>query len=234
MILVLAFFGSLIPGIILFLWLRGQKDMAPDYRERCGKSLLYGLISVVAVLFVSLIINIILKLLHLQDGDPLLYRFLQTMLVLAFAEELTKFFAMKKAVKGRKNSWFELTVFMTLAGLGFEMAEAIPYAIGNGPITMFVRGITLMHASYGFILGWSVGKSAKTGNKIHGIIGFLACVILHGLYDFSLSEEFLSIDDDLAAVAFALVAVSVVALILLIRFVIKRRNDPKYTEITVR
>ena len=55
MILVLAFLGSMVPAVLLFLWLRGQKNMAPDYRERCGKSLLYGLISVVAVLFVSLI-----------------------------------------------------------------------------------------------------------------------------------------------------------------------------------
>ena len=37
MILVLAFFGSLIPGIILFLWLRGQKDMRPGYQSFCSR-----------------------------------------------------------------------------------------------------------------------------------------------------------------------------------------------------
>ncbi len=153
------------------------------------------------------------------------------MILLAFSEELMKFLVMKKAVKGEEHSWFEYAVFMAITAMEFGLAEAIPYAFEGGAIPMFVRGFTLMHTGYGFVIGYFYGKSKKTGNKIHFIIGFLIAWILHGVYDFSLSEEFLGISDDLAIVAFGLVAISLVFIVLLIRFVRKRRKDPKYTEV---
>ena len=62
MILVLAFFGSLIPGIILFLWLRGQKDMRPGYQRFCSRALVGGILSVIGAFFLSTAFSIIFKL----------------------------------------------------------------------------------------------------------------------------------------------------------------------------
>ena len=231
MILVLAFFGSLIPGIILFLWLRGQKDMRPGYQRFCDRALVGGILSVIAAFLMSTAFSIIFKLTGVKELDPLLYRFLHMMILIAFSEELMKFLVMKKAVKGEEHSWFEYAVFMAITAMGFGLAEAIPYAFEGGAIHMFVRGFTLMHTSYGFIIGYFYGKTKKTGQKIYGIIGFLIAWLLHGLYDFSLSDEFEALNDNLVFIPFLLTFISVVMIIVFIRFVRKRRNDPKYTEL---
>lgn len=42
MVLVLAFLASMIPGAALFLWLYKQKDMQPEYRSTCKRSLISG------------------------------------------------------------------------------------------------------------------------------------------------------------------------------------------------
>ena len=54
--------------------------------------------------------------------------------------------------------------------------------------------------------------------------------VIHGLYDFSLSEAFIAINDNLAAVALSLAVLDIVLVILLVRFVRKRRNQETYTE----
>ena len=77
-----------------------------------------------------------------------------------------KFLAMKRVIKDRPSSWLEVTVFMTLSGLGFEVIEAIPYAISSGAAPMLVRGVTMMHAAFGFVTGYFYGKGLHTGKKL--------------------------------------------------------------------
>ena len=91
--------------------------------------------------------------------------------MLALAEEVMKFLAMKRVIKDRPSSWLEVTVFMTLSGLGFEVIEAIPYAIGSGAAPMLVRGVTMMHAAFGFVTGYFYGKGLQTGNKVTAMTG---------------------------------------------------------------
>ena len=87
-----------------------------------------------------------------------------------------------------------------------------------------------MHTRYGFIIGDFYGKTKKTGQKIHGIIGFLIAWLLHGLYDFSLSEVFLEINDNLVFVPFILVLIDIILVVRIVRFVKKSRNRPECTE----
>ena len=231
LILILAFIVSMIPTVLLFLWIRGQKNIAENYNNNCTKAFVRGLLSVLPVIPTSLVLNIAVNLTGFKESNPVLYQALYTFLVLAFSEELMKFLMMKGVIKGGKHSWYEIAAFMTLVGLGFELIEAIPYAIGADPMTMFVRGLTVMHGGYGFITGYFYGKSVYTGNKAYGIFGFCLSWILHGLYDFGLSEELLAVDDDLAFIAITLAAISLVFLVLLVRFFKKRRTDEKYLSI---
>ena len=53
---------------------------------------------------------------------------------------------------------------------------------------------------------------------------------MHGMYDFSLSETFTAINDNLVIIPLALAALDIVLVILLIRFVIKGKNQEKYTD----
>ncbi len=62
---------------------------------------------------------------------------------------------------------------MVIIGTAFGMIEDIPYAIGENPIVIIVRGLTLGHVGYAFIMGWFYGKELYTGKKRYGVIAVL-------------------------------------------------------------
>ena len=55
-------------------------------------------------------------------------------------------------------------------------------------------------------------------------MGFALSWFLHGLYDFSLSEEFIALHEDLAMVAVGLAILDIVLVILLIAYVRKAKK----------
>ena len=64
----------------------------------------------------------------------------------------------------------------------------------------------------------------KNGNPATKWTGFVLAWLMHGLYDFSLSDEFQALNDNLAIIPLALVVLEIVLVILLIRFVRKMRS----------
>lgn len=54
--------------------------------------------------------------------------------------------------------------------------------------------------------------------------------LLHGLYDFSLSDEIGTITDVFSFIAVTLAVLDLVIIIALIIFIHKNKNNPKYTE----
>ena len=147
--------------------------------------------------------------------------------MLAFAEELVKYLAFRRTLKKTdyRVSWLDVTVLMVITGIGFDLIESIIYAIGASVPVVLIRGICIPHAGHGFITGYFYGKGVKNGNPSVKWRGFVLAWLIHGLYDFSLSEAFIAINDNLAAVALSLAVLDIVLVILLVRFVRKRRNQ---------
>ena len=129
-----------------------------------------------------------------------------------------------------KYSWFDLTIVMTLVGLGFECIETVTIGIGSNIIIMIIRGISLGHAGYGFIMGWFYGKMKKTGKKIYGVLSFLIPLVLHGLYDFGLSQELIELNENFAIISILLEVVCLVCVVLIVRFIKKRKDTDIYRE----
>ena len=230
LLLILAFIVSLVPAFFFYRWLKKQPDMEDGYAGYCRKALIAGFVAVVPVVLGSLTLHVLGNLLHFKEQDPILYRVYWTFLVLALVEEAVKFLMMRRVIRDRACSWLEITIFMALVGLGFEIVEAIPYAIGANPITMFVRGATLMHMTYGFVTGYFYGRARHEKDNVYAVCGFLLVWLMHGLYDFTLSDEVLDINEAIAAVPLALAAFSVVLVFLFIRFVKKARQEDRYLE----
>ena len=130
-----------------------------------------------------------------------------------------------------KYNWYNITIFMTIVGLGFGCIENVAYSFGSGIIVMLLKGISIGHAGYGFIMGWFYGKMLKTKKKIYGILSFIIPWLLHGLYDFGLSKELIKVNDNFAFISILLELVCIIFVFLIIRFVRKRKDDPKYTKI---
>ncbi len=126
-------------------------------------------------------------------------------------------------------SWLDVTALMTVSAIGFAMIESLViYLDANIPIVL-IRGFSLPHAGYGYLLGYYLGKSERIGKPAVRWIGFALAVFLHALYDLSLSEEFLAVNDNLAVIPFLLIAVELILVVRLILFVRKARKDETCT-----
>ena len=105
---------------------------------------------------------------------------------------------------------------MTIIGLGFGMLESVLYAIGATVPVVLIRGICVPHAGYGFLVGYFYGKGSKADKSALKWMGFLLAWLMHGLYDFSLSQEFIALNDNLAIVALLLAVLDIVLVLCLI------------------
>lgn len=221
---------ALIPSVLLYLWLK--KKSTGESKEVCKKAFTSGILSCFPIILVSMVLHIVEKLLNIDEMNPILYNFYHTFIVLAFAEELVKFLTFKSLLKKNphKYSWFNLVVFMTIIGIGFGAIENVAVAVGSNVIVMLIRGISMGHAGYGFIMGWFYGKMMKTGKKIYGYLSFIIPWLLHGLYDFGLTDELLKVNDNFAFISVSLELVCIIFVFVIIRFVKKREKSDTYTK----
>lgn len=220
------------PSLVLYFWLSRRLKNEPAYQQSCKKALITGIVSTFPVLLTSGALYLLLRVTRLQDTNALLYEALYKFIVLAFAEELVKYLAFRRFLKKSDYpcSWLDLTVFMTIVGMGFGLWESLVYLFGSGPMVMLMRGIVLPHAGYGTIVGWFYGKSLKTGKRGFTALGIVISWLLHGLYDFCLSQEFVALSDAIMVLALVLEALNLVLVIWLIIFAVRGQRNKKYTE----
>ena len=113
---------------------------------------------------------------------------------------------------------------MVIVGTAFGLMEALPYAFDASPMMMLVRGFTMGHVGYGFIMGWFYGKRLYTGKKKYAVISVLLPWLLHGIYDFSLTPELLEVNENLMFLALFMALLDIVMLILMIRFFVRSKK----------
>lgn len=230
---ILFFLLSIIPSVLIFIWLRNRQKENILYRKKCTYSFVSGLISVLPILLLSAILYIlsaVLKLALLKDVNILVYQAIYTFVVLAFAEEIIKYFTFRFVLKRNPYaySWADVVAFMVIIGTAFGLIEDIPYAIGASPIIMLVRGFTMGHVGYGFIMGWFYGKRLHTGKKRYGVFALLVPWLIHGLYDFSLTQELMEISDNFAFLGVSLALMDIVLVILMVRFFVRSKKQERY------
>jgi len=229
----IAFPISMIPMILLFLFVRNKAGTGEEWKRRCKAYLLKGLPTVLLALLFSFIFNLIEAFSGIRNTNPVLVRLFHAFIVLALAEELSKGYNSLKVLKKEKAgglSWLDfITAFMIVA-MAFGVLESIAYAFATNPIQMFVRGITGMHAGYGFITGWFYGKGIRDNSKVLKITGFLISLFLHGLYDWMLDPNVLELTEWIAVAAVSIAFLGFVLFVFMFFFYWKAGRNPKYTE----
>ena len=230
-IFAVGFIVSLIPSIALYFWFKGLKS-DQLYKESCKKAFINGLIAVFPVILLSAIFALLKNLLF-ANVNPLLYAAVHCFIVLALAEELAKYFMGRKTIDKMINSvsWLDQIIFMGIVGIGFGIAEDIPYAIESSPLAMLIRGFTIGHGVYGMMTGYFLGKIMKDGKsgRWQGLLAIVPAWLIHGLYDFGLSQEIEVLGDWTAIISVSLAVFELIMLIVFILFIRKARNDEKYT-----
>lgn len=234
MLLSIVFFViSIIPTTVLFIWLKFRRKDDEQYRKCCNSAFIRGIVSVlpiVAFSFAVHILNVLVFNTVLKDTDRFIYIIVYNFLVLALVEETVKFLVFRSLLKKKcvKTSWADTAAYMVIVGLGFGLIESLTYAIDANAVTMLVRGFTLGHAGYGLIMGFFYGKMLYSGRKRYGIAGFIIPWFIHGLYDFSLAQEFLDISEYAAFLPVALAVLDIVLLVLMIVFFVRSKKKKKY------
>ena len=223
------------PSVLVFILLRNRHKGDTLYRKSCSYAFISGLISVLPILILSavlFIMNAALKLTLLKDANILVYKAIYKFIVLAFAEEFIKYLVFRFVLKRKKYSysWADVTAIMVIVGTAFGLMEALPYAFDASPMMMLVRGFTMGHVGYGFIMGWFYGKRLYTGKKKYAVISVLLPWLLHGIYDFSLTPELLEVNENLMFIALFMALLDIVMLILMIRFFIRSKKQERYMQ----
>lgn len=220
---VLFFLISLVPSVLILVWLGKRHRDDALYKEVYKSALIRGLISVLPILALSgalALSNAALKATVLKGANVFLIKAIYNFVVLAFAEEFIKFMLFRGVLKKKPYpySWADVTALIVIIGTAFGLIEDLPYAIGSNPMTMLVRGLTMGHVGYGFVMGWFYAKRLYTGKKAYGVFALVLPWLVHGLYDFSLAPELIELNDNFAFLGVSLAVFDLVLLVLMFRF----------------
>ena len=210
-------------------------DNVLTYRKYCTSAFVRGMLCALPILALSgilFILNGVLRTTLLVNMPVLLYKAIYNFIVLALVEEIVKFIAFKLFLKKKPFAYSsaDIVAIMVIIGTGFGLLESVLYAIDSSPIVMLVRGITIGHAGYGFLMGLLYAKRMQTGKKVYGFLAVLIPWLIHGLYDFSLSPELIQVNDNFAFLGVSLALLDVVLLILMICYFVKAKKKAKTTE----
>ena len=226
---IIVFLISLIPCVFYYYFLKRLKGDNTEYKKDCRKSLVKGLGSAVPVFLLDLVINILLGLIGISDtASPVVNTLIRCFVVNAFVEELVKVWIGKKTIKKNHDtvSWLDMIAFIAISSIGFEITESIVYIFSSSPGQLLVRGLSVMHLSFGLIEGWYNGKYASTGQKIYSVLSLAVSMLIHGTYNFGLSDEAPEI---LGVLSLIFAAASLVYWIYMIFWIRKRKDDPVYS-----
>ncbi|MFK8103524.1 MAG: PrsW family intramembrane metalloprotease [Saprospiraceae bacterium] len=117
-------------------------------------------------------------------------------LVVAFSEELVKFAVLMLYPYQQKvfNEPLDGIVYSVVIAMGFATVENVIYANLFGLPTTFLRSFTAVpaHAVFAVIMGYYVGLAKFDKNRQYQLIatGFGGAVIIHGIYDFFILQEY--------------------------------------------
>ena len=132
--------------------------------------------------------------------DTVLYNVLLYFVVVAIAEESSKYIFLKRNSwnSPEYNSLFDGVVYAVFTSLGFALWENISYVMHYGFTTALVRAVTAIpgHACFGVFMGVFYGLARKyqnSGNphasRVCRFLSVFFPVLLHGTYDYIASTQ---------------------------------------------
>lgn len=213
---------GLSPVIFLFSWvyLRDKNNKEPF--------LLLALVFILGAATVIPAIPIeqkITEMLQASPGRDMMAAFFYAFVVAALTEEMLKYFVLRVVAYGRQSfdEPYDGIMYAVAASLGFAAAENLLYIMSFGIQTGVLRMFTAVpgHMMFGVLMGYFVGmakfKPGRSRGLLLHLVGILAAVTVHGLYDFFLMwNEY--------AIAYLAIAVLIVGIILARRAMVIHRE----------
>ena len=229
MIVILIGLVSFIPSILLFLFLRNNHKDDEEYRKNCLSLLGKGVVICLLVVAFDLAFKIPWAMLHVAEKYPWIDRLFTCFIVNALVEETCKFLAARKYINldKTKTSKLDIISYLVIAALSFGLVEDVVYMLTTNLGQIIVRGVLMGHVPYEMIMGYFYGRAIAEDKKGFKVLAFVIPILLHGTYNFGLTE---GLPDFWAIIVVTLVALETAYMIYMIFFIRKKRNDPEYTK----
>jgi RsiW-degrading membrane proteinase PrsW (M82 family) len=175
-------------ALVLYIYYRDKHD-----REPLGmllRSFIAGIISIIPAAIIEYKFGI-------EDKNSLMTTAYATFLVIAGAEEVSKYVFMRRIAYHHKafNEPFDGIVYCVMVSMGFAAAENVMYVFqSEDPMnTAIMRMFTAVpaHFTFAVIMGYYIGLAKY--NPIRGLEytlkGIFGAMFFHGLYDFCLIQQ---------------------------------------------
>jgi len=176
---------SLVPGLLWVYFFYRQDRYEPEPIRMIIKAFIYGALAVIPVGIIELpFAN------QITANTNLIKLFLLTILVIGLTEEFFKFAAVRYGIYPSEefNEVMDGIIYAISVGLGFAVVENLLYTVVFGYQVGIIRAFitTLVHASLSGIAGYYLGLAKmQRGSEVRLItIGLGQVVLLHGIYDF--------------------------------------------------
>ena len=179
-------------SIIFYIYFQDKNEKEP--KKLLIVSFLLG--AVVSVIMVFGLYFITGHFIPLTDKFSIWQQFIQAFIVVALAEEFSKYIIVKyyAQTKIAFNEPYDGIMYAVMVSMGFACTENIMYVIGGGYEIAVLRAFTAVpaHAVFGILMGYFMGKAKFSKNRIMlNLIGLLLAVLFHGAYDFFLFINFI-------------------------------------------
>lgn len=233
MVILIAIAASVIPSLLLYFWLKNKNRDKPGYKGTCRTALVNGLITSLPVTLTAFVFRLIGSLTGLDKAGIIIWNAYKCFTMFALAEEFWKFCYFRKTLRNSACTctWYDIIVFMTIVGTGFGILESLVLSLTMSPLQAFIRGLTLGHSVYGFVMGWFYGKALYTGKKGYYAVSFLIPYILHGLYDFSLTDGLGDISDIFIILLIVILLIDTILLVVMLVFFARKKKKKQYSAV---
>lgn len=178
--------------VILYIYFKDRYEKEPK-KLILHNFLLGAIVSILITTVLYYIFNIVLPL---KDNTSILQQFIKAFFIVGFTEEFSKYLIVRYYAQTHKefNEPFDGIVYAVVVSMGFAATENIFYVLEGGYTTALLRAFTAVpaHATFGILMGYYMGKSKFSNNKIvFNLTGLLLAIVFHGAYDFFLFIDFI-------------------------------------------
>lgn len=188
------FLFAIAPVMVVCLYIYFQDKHEKEPFGLMFKSFLLGaILSILVVLILYLFTG---RLIPLTDKFSVGQQFIQAFIVVALAEEFSKYIFVRYYAQPKKefNEPYDGIVYAVMVSMGFACTENIMYVLEGGYQVAFLRAFTAVpaHATFGILMGYFMGKAKFSKSKIKlNLMGLGLATLFHGAYDFFLFINFI-------------------------------------------
>ncbi|WP_458626821.1 PrsW family intramembrane metalloprotease [Winogradskyella sp. PC D3.3] len=179
-------------AILLYIYVQDKHEKEP--RNLLIYSFLFG--AIVSIIIVFVLYFFTGHLIPITDHFSIFQQFIQAFIVVALAEEFSKYVIVKYYAQPQKafNEPYDGIIYAVMVSMGFACTENIMYVLNGGYEIAVLRAFTAVpaHATFGVLMGYFMGKAKFSKNRILlNLTGLLLAILFHGAYDFFLFINFI-------------------------------------------